>query len=129
MIYTLPPARVLQCYTTQSPQHTGTVDTSSAHQSSIISSYHHRRAIDNTPVTAHRTTASMSADQYSWSPPGLSAEKRDDYMRQLSPDKVPKLGTEGEQYRIVQLLYQVCTDGHIQSNRPGLAWVRVACSW
>ena len=45
---------------------------------------------------------------YSWVPPGLSQSKIEEYMKQLPPDKVPKLGgSHGERYRERQLQLQL----------------------
>ncbi|XP_050394162.1 prickle planar cell polarity protein 3-B isoform X3 [Patella vulgata] len=44
---------------------------------------------------------------YTWIPAGLSQEKIDDYIDQLPNHKVPKIGTQGEKYRDMQVIIQL----------------------
>lgn len=44
---------------------------------------------------------------YTWVPPGLSPNRVEEYMRQLPPEKVPKVGSVGERYRDRQLNLQL----------------------
>ncbi|XP_035215261.1 four and a half LIM domains protein 2-like [Stegodyphus dumicola] len=44
---------------------------------------------------------------YAWTPPGVSAEKVDEYFAQLPNHKVPRWKTPGEKYREAQLLLQL----------------------
>ncbi|XP_041354774.1 prickle planar cell polarity protein 3-A-like isoform X2 [Gigantopelta aegis] len=44
---------------------------------------------------------------YTWVPPGLSHEKIEEYMDQLPNHKVPRIGSPGDKYRDMQLIYQL----------------------
>ena len=50
----------------------------------------------------------VEGSSYSWSPPGLSQARVEEYMRQLPPEKVPRVGgSQGELYRDHQLKLQL----------------------
>ena len=50
----------------------------------------------------------VEGSSYSWAPPGLTASRVEEYMRQLPADKVPRLGgSQGELYRDTQLKVQL----------------------
>ncbi|KAK3583915.1 hypothetical protein CHS0354_033700 [Potamilus streckersoni] len=44
---------------------------------------------------------------YTWVPPGLTSQQIEEYMEQLPNHKMPRLGTPGEKYRDIQLIYQL----------------------
>lgn len=44
---------------------------------------------------------------YSWIPPGLASEKIGTYFSRIPKNKIPKLGTVGEKYRMKQLIFQL----------------------
>ena len=50
----------------------------------------------------------VEGSSYSWSPPGLSTARVEEYMRQLPIEKVPRVGgSQGELYRDHQLKLQL----------------------
>ena len=50
----------------------------------------------------------VEGSSYSWTPPGLTLARVEEYMRQLPAEKVPRLGgSQGELYRDNQLRLQL----------------------
>jgi len=61
----------------------------------------------STSIKLNKKKSSKPVSKYTWTPPNLNKHQVEVYFSQLHPDKVPLVGSKGDDYRLGQLLFQL----------------------